>query len=72
MDIGALLKAKSAWDRFTKNHPKFPAFLNAAKAQGIREGAIIEIRISNPGEETLVGNIKVTADDMDLFNSLSK
>ena len=70
MDIGALVKAKSAMDRFIRNHPKFPAFLNAAKAQGLKEGAIIEIRITNPGEESLVGNIKVTQDDMELFNSL--
>lgn len=71
MDIGALMKAKSAIDRFTRNHPKFPAFMNAVKAQGIKEGAIVEIRVTNPGEETLIGNIKVTADDMDLFNSLT-
>lgn len=71
MDIGALMKAKSAIDRFTRNHPKFPAFMNAVKAQGVKEGAIVEIRVTNPGEETLIGNIKVTADDMDLFNSLT-
>ena len=71
MDIGALMKAKSAIDRFTRNHPKFPAFINAVKAQGVKEGAIVEIRVTNPGEETLIGNIKVTADDMDLFNSLT-
>lgn len=71
MDIGALMKAKSAIDRFTRNHPKFPAFINAVKAQGVKEGAIVEIRVTNPGEETLIGNIKVTADDMDLFNSFT-
>lgn len=71
MDIGALMKAKSAIDRFTRNHPKFPAFINAVKAQGVKEGAVVEIRVTNPGEETLIGNIKVTADDMDLFNSFT-
>ena len=69
MDLGALMKAKSSWDKFTRNHPKFPAFLNAVKAQGVKEGAIIEIRITNPGEEPLIGNIKVTAEDLDLVKT---
>ncbi len=70
MDIKMLMKAKSAWDRFSRNHPKFPQFLNAAKAYGFKEGTILEIRITNPGEEPIIGNIKVTADDVDLFESL--
>lgn len=71
MDLGALMKVKSSWDKFTRNHPKFPAFLNAVKAQGVKEGAIIEIRITNPGEDTLTGNIKVTAEDLDLVKTFS-
>ena len=70
MDIKELMKAKSAWERFSRNHPKFPQFLNAAKAYNFKEGTVLEFRISNPGEEPLIGNIRVTADDIDLFNSL--
>ena len=70
MDLGALMKIKTAWDKFTGNHPKFPGFLNAVRAQGIKEGAILEIRVTNPGEETLMGNIKVTAEDLELLNTL--
>ena len=69
MDLGALMKVKSSWDKFTRNHPKFPTFLNAVKAQGVKEGAIIEIRITNPDEEPLIGNIKVTAEDLDLVKT---
>lgn len=70
MDLGALMKIKTAWDKFTRNHPKFPGFINAVRAQGIKEGAILEIRVTNPGEETLMGNIKVTAEDLELLNTL--
>ncbi len=70
MDLSALMKIKTAWDKFTGNHPKFPGFLNAVRAQGIKEGAILEIRVTNPGEETLMGNIKVTAEDLELLNTL--
>ena len=70
MDIGALMKLKSSWEKFTRNHPKFPAFLNAVKSQGITEGTVLEIKVTNPGCETITGNIKLTAEDLDLFKSL--
>ena len=38
-----LMMIMSAWSEFQKNHPKFPAFLQAVKSQGIREDTIIEI-----------------------------
>ncbi|MDO4938962.1 MAG: hypothetical protein Q4E54_03275 [Lachnospiraceae bacterium] len=72
MDINTILKAKNAWERFTRNHPRFPMFLNAAKAYGIKEGTVLEFHISNPGEETLIGNIRITADDLELFESIKE
>ena len=70
MGIGDIAKAKQAWDVFTRNHPKFPAFLNAVKSKGIKEGSIIDIKITGPEGESLETNIKVTADDMNLMNLL--
>ena len=70
MDLGALMKIKSSWDAFTKNHPKFPAFLNAVKSQGIHEGTVMEITITNPGCDPLKSNIRITAQDLELFRSL--
>ena len=41
MNPAMLLKLKGAWDKFAKNHPKFPLFLKAASQQAIGEGSII-------------------------------
>ena len=72
MGIGDVMKLRGAWEKFTRNHPKFPAFLNAAKAKGIVEGTIIGITITGPEGETITTNVKVNAEDLELFNTLSK
>lgn len=72
LGLGDVMKLKGAWEEFTRNHPKFPAFLNAAKAKGITEGTIIGIKIVSPDGEAIETNIKVQPDDMRLFETVSK
>lgn len=67
-----IMKAKAAWETFTRNHPKFPFFLEAVKQEGIEEGTIIEVTITKPDGRQLNSNIKVTQGDMALFNELSE
>ena len=33
----SIFKIKSAWEKFASNHPKFPMFLQAAMASGIKD-----------------------------------
>ena len=42
----ALFQIMNLWSRFQKNHPKFPKFLSAVVQNGIREGSIIEIKVT--------------------------
>lgn len=72
MNPAKLFKLKSAWDTFTKNHPKFPQFLSAVQQNAIREGSIIEINVTTPEGKTLSTNLKLTASDMELLRSLSE
>jgi len=72
LGLGDVLKLKGLWDRFTRNHPKFPSFLNAAKAKGFPEGTVLAFSITYPDGQTLETNIKITADDLDLFDTVSK
>lgn len=72
LGLGDVMKIKGAWDKFTRNHPKFPAFLNAAKAKGVYEGTVIGITITGPEGESLTTNVKVTEEDLELFNTLTK
>ncbi len=70
MNIGSLFKMKSAWNKFTDNHPKFPQFLSAVQRKGVKENTIIEIKITDPDGTELCTNIKVTASDLALFDEL--
>lgn len=65
-----LLQLKSAWDRFQSNHPKFPKFLAALYQKGMKEGTIIEFRVTTPDGEEMAANVKLKEDDIALFREL--
>lgn len=65
-----LMKMKSAWDTFNRNHPKFAPFLSAVSRNAIEEGSIIEVKVITKQGETYNTNIKVTQSDLDLFHDL--
>lgn len=66
-----LLKLKGAWETFSQNHPKFAMFIHAVPSHGIKEGAIVEIKVTNPSGQIISTNVKITESDMELFQSLS-
>lgn len=63
-------KIKGAWERFVSNHPKFPMFLQAAMASGIREGYILELKITDTDGKTICTNVKLTESDMELIDMI--
>lgn len=70
MNPASLFKIKSAWERFTQAHPKFPAFLQAASQGMIEPDSIIEVTITSKDGRKISTNIKVTEQDMELFREL--
>lgn len=72
MNPAKLFQIKNMWDRFTVNHPKFPKFLQAAAQASIGEGTIIEIKITKPNGDAIASNVKLTAEDMELFREISE
>ena len=70
MNISALWKLKGAWAQFTQNHPKFPLFLEAVQNKGIQEGTVIGISFTDTEGKTIETNLKVTASDIELYESL--
>lgn len=70
MNPMALLKAKKSWETFCRNHPRFPAFMQAVQAAGIQEGTIIEVSVTTPAGKTMTTNVRLTASDMQAFNDL--
>ena len=66
--ITMMQKIKSGMDRFRANHPKFPLFLRAVSQDALVEGSIIEINVTTPEGKNYCTNVKLKADDMELFD----
>ncbi len=67
-----IFKMKSMWDEFTRNHPKFPRFLQAVASQPLEENTIIELTIQRPNGETIASNVKLTASDLALIETIKE
>lgn len=70
MNPASIMKIMNAKNKFTENHPKFVAFLNAVFSAGIIEDTVIEITVTRPGETPITTNMKVKQSDLDLLNEL--
>lgn len=68
----SMMKIMNAKNKFTGNHPKFVAFLNAVFSRGVTEGTIIEITVRRPGEEAVTTNMKVLKSDLELLDELKE
>ncbi len=66
-DFSSVMKIKSAWDTFSRNHPKFMPFMQAVGREAIGDGTIIEIKVTSPEGEEFNTNMKLTQSDLDLF-----
>ncbi len=71
MNPMALMQMKGMLEKFTQNHPKVPMFFQSA-GQHIGEGSVIEISVTTADGKNLCTNMKVTADDLALFEQLKK
>lgn len=68
----AILQVMNVWNKFKKNHPKFPKFMTAVYQNGIKEGTIIEINVTTADGQSLNSNLKISAEDMELIEQLKK
>ncbi len=69
MNPMALMQLKGLYDKFKGNHPKVPMFFKAA-GQMIDEGSIIEISVTDPQGKKITTNMKVSKEDLELFQQL--
>ena len=71
MNPAKLFQLKASWDRFAAAHPKFPLFLRAVSDNNvIQEGTIAEITITTADGHKYATNVKLTANDMQLFDDV--
>ena len=69
MNPFTLFKYKS---KLEANHPKAAEFVKKVIMSGLPEGTIVEVSVTKPGEETKTSNIRVTKDDIDMFDEVRK
>jgi|GEM_PF-278610 len=66
-------KFKKAMQSFGEHHPKFPMFLKMVYQKNVfREGTVIEIDMKTLEGESYKSNFRVTAKDIELFESLKE
>lgn len=66
----ALLGLKGDFDKFKNNHPKFLQFAKAFTKASVQEGTVMECKVITVDGQELQTNIKITADDLELFEKL--
>ena len=67
-----MMQVAGAAKKFEENHPKFIAFIRAMLGRGIVEGTVIELTVTNPGQDPITTNIKVQQSDLDLIAQLQQ
>ena len=72
MNPMALLKMKSAFDKFQKGHPKFVQFVQTIAAIGVKEGTIFECKVILPDGKEMMANLKISQEDLELFEKLKE
>lgn len=66
-----VFKIKGALDKFTANHPKFPAFLQAASQGMLGEGTIVDMTVTSPDGRKIATNVKLTESDIELVKQFT-
>lgn len=72
MNPMALLTLKSSFDKFQKGHPKFIQFVQTIAGMGVKEGTVFECKVVMPDGKELMANLKITQEDLELFEKLKE
>ena len=59
-------------DRVKANDPKFLKYLSAVRQKAIREGTVIEFKVTTPEGEELSANLRLKEDDIALFQEITE
>lgn len=55
---------------FKEQHPRFPAFVKKVGKEAIKEGAIIEIKVTSVEGQDYVTNLRLTPEDIELLQTI--
>lgn len=63
-------EAKKRMDMFNADHPKVMPFLEMLKGKALKEGTVVEMRVTDPDGNEYVSNIRLTATDVETIKLL--
>ena len=72
MNPMTMMQLMQRWSLFQQDHPKVIPFLQAAKDIALQEGAVLEIKATDPEGKAITSNIRVTANDVETFRMVSE
>lgn len=67
-----LMKLHRFKQDFEKKHPRFFPFLQAVSKDALQEGTIVNIQVTSPSGSTYKTNLKLTADDIEIFQEIKR
>ncbi len=55
---------------FNSQHPKFGAFLREAGPDAMREGSVLEMKVTSPEGQEYITNIRLTKEDIETIQMI--
>lgn len=65
--FGKIQKIRGCIEEFKSRHPRFPLFIRAVAQEAVREGTIIEIKVTTEEGREYCTNVKLQAEDVELM-----
>lgn len=69
MNLMSVMQLKPMLEQFKERHPRFVEFFGYA-GQSVGEDSLIEISVTDPQGKKIITNMKVTPEDLELFQEL--
>lgn len=67
-----LIEMKSLADKLRRNHPKFPAFLQAVMREGLKPDCVVELKVTEPDGREYITNVRITEEDLSCIERLTE
>ncbi|MDO4648670.1 MAG: hypothetical protein Q4B26_08460 [Eubacteriales bacterium] len=68
MNPAMLLQMRERLQIFERQHPKVPMFIKDVGNRAFQEGAVLELKVTDPDGRTYVTNMRVTEEDVKTFS----
>lgn len=67
-----LMQMRNAMAQFEKRHPKLRSFIKTVTNNALKDGTVIEVKVTTPDGKNYVTNMKLTEEDIKLFKEAEK